>query len=491
MTQDGASAGVSNTPSPNASDQGERRATARLLSARVDAITVAFRVLIPDDRFSALVQAKGDAALVPGGKLAFAVGGHDAAQQTPIYLVPDSVEMAVDRRTPSNGYAIRLVNADATLLVKTGQEYDETGEPAGPSWNVEVSLRATYLATHTWAEAVLFARRLAQLVAGPREPVYAERVRRVDLAADAELETPFDTSSRGQFVGRPRGCDDYAPTLDAENDNAKAGAHATRTHWKKTRDSACTGFSFSMGGALSARLYDKDAELERYEPGHEKRAIEHARWARAGWEASAADSVWRLEFQFRREALAEFIWRDRRGKARQGIHTLDDVTETRDALWSYCTRSWLRLVERDQATRRFRSRVDDRWTCYQSATFGAAADMAVKRERRKRGGVALAGVVGAMHSNLASTGTIKRISMDQEGGETWVDAARKAIEVDLAELRKRLLDTVATEEDGWKYVQARLAKAAQYGAEGDGDTLGEHGDDEAEDEAEEVKATGT
>lgn len=479
MTQNQRPAGVSNTPCANATLTDQGGAGARLLSARVDAITVAFRVAIPDGQMTALARAREDAALVPGGKLAFALTPRDASR--PVYLVESAEDFAVDRRAPSNGYAVRLVNDDATVLVANGQEYDAQGMPAGPGWNVEVTLRAKYLATHTWAACVAFARRLVALVAGEREYVYAERVRRLDLAADATTDEPFSVDDRPLFVGRPRDVDDYAPTV--ENDNGRTDAHATKTHWRKSASQRLTGFSFASGGPLMARLYDKQAELDRYQDTDEKPAIERAIWARAGLDDVETGEVWRLEFQLRRPALEEFRWRDGRGKERVGINTLDDVTHNRDALWTYATGSWLRMVKRDGRTRRFRSEIDPRWTAFQSAKFGARDNMAaIKRERKKRGGVALAGVTGAILSNLASEGRVRRISPDAEGADTWAGAARLAIEADLAEIKRQMLANIATEEDGWRYVQAREAKLAAFGS-GD-DTVSSHGEAKGDDEEE-------
>jgi hypothetical protein len=87
-----------------------------------------------------------------------------------------------------------------------------------------------------------------------------------------------------------------------------------------------TGWTVGLGGVIACRLYNK--LLEIFE------SLRHdliPLWLAAGWEAG--DSVWRIEFQFRREALAQ-----------HGLIRLDDVLANFNGLWSYASTEWLRLT---------------------------------------------------------------------------------------------------------------------------------------------------
>ena len=92
-----------------------------------------------------------------------------------------------------------------------------------------------------------------------------------------------------------------------------------------------TGFSIGGGGALSARLYNKTLEIE-----HSGKTFFFDVWRRYGWKPG--ETVWRLEFQFRRAVLKEL-----------GVFAFTDLLEKLGGLWGYATRAWLRLA--DPATR--------------------------------------------------------------------------------------------------------------------------------------------
>lgn len=470
------SGGVSNTPLPNATDELLGQAEARLLSARVDALTVAFRVVVSPETLNVYESHRQRARDLPGQRVAFCL---DRRRSTQAPIWSSEVErwtFAVDHRRPSNGYAVRLVNSSATVLVMSGDEHDDEGRSVGPKWCVEVSLRAAFLATHTLAEATWFARELARRAACAGDDgdgwIYAERLRRVDLAADADPGEAFQADDRGSFVGRPRKVTDYLPEQD------DLASSATRTHWTKGVDARVTGFSFAMGSPLSARLYDKCAELDRYEEGNEKRAIEHASWARAGW---CGSSVWRLEFQFRREALEQAVWLDGI-KPRRGVHTLDDLAKTLDGLWQYSTHHWLRCVERDSATRRHRATTQQRWKAYQMAKFTDKNTIRLKRERLKRGGVELAQSRGCVLSTLASSGGLPRVA---EGGDaaSILDEARRACVADAMAFAEELSASIKNDADAAAYLEQRRALEARFSLPELPDTLEEHARTKPEEEA--------
>ena len=450
---DNAAGGVSNTPPQNATGVDQGGAVARLWAARVDALTVAFRVVTTDERLSELEAARQLAKESPGGQVAFCVGVGRCSH--PLWLSLDRWTFAVDKRAPSNGYAVRLSNADATVLVMGRHLEDQHGAPVGPDWNVEVTLRASYLATHTMGEAVELARELARRASGGDGWLYSERVRRVDLAADADPGLrSFSVDDRGAFVGRPKRATDYVPGEDATQTWTVGGVES-RTHWAKTRDTQITGFSFAMGAPLSARLYDKLEELKRYPAEHEKHHVERAQWTASGW---SGEPVWRLEFQFRREALEGVIWHDGE-RSRTGVHTLDDLLHTLDALWRYATTSWLRCVERDSATRAHRATLDARWLAYQAAKFGGKPIM-VKRTKLKKGGADAAQTRGCILSTLASEGRLPTLA--PHDAASVQDDARRAVEADLLALRETLLERLQTDDEARAYLAQRDALEARF-----------------------------
>jgi hypothetical protein len=87
-----------------------------------------------------------------------------------------------------------------------------------------------------------------------------------------------------------------------------------------------TGWTVGLGGIVACRLYNK--LLEIFESGREDLL---PLWAAAGWTSN--QSIWRVEFQFRREALAQ-----------HNLIRLDSVLENLNGLWSYASTEWLRLT---------------------------------------------------------------------------------------------------------------------------------------------------
>lgn len=422
----------------------------RLLAARVDGLTVAYRVELDRKVYDLLELTRDHAALCSGKICGFEVWG---------------LPFAVSGQPARHG-GIRLLNADATIVVVDAQQRDEHGNVAGPAWTVEVTLRATYLATHTQAEIAAYARALAAFWADGPKAVLAERVRRVDLAADVELSEGFSTDDRAGFVMRSKNVTDYAPELPIGLEEHDAEAVAIRAHWKPgSGETRLTGFTFSPGCDLMARLYDKRQELKNCGPSDEKVSIENALWARGGY---AGGEVWRLEFQVKRPVLEQVKFRDERGRTRHGINTLDDLWPNLDAIWAYASRAWLRLTDPDSATRRERARLDERWLTYQAARFGSGEIRIVKRERAKRGGPEAAQALGTVQSFLASLGkdadVYDRTKIDPETGRF----AFKDPEVLLKENLERFAELC--QGLGARYVESCVANHARY-ASADDDAL--------------------
>jgi hypothetical protein len=87
-----------------------------------------------------------------------------------------------------------------------------------------------------------------------------------------------------------------------------------------------TGISFGAGNEVSARLYDKTRELQKSGKDYMRPL-----WAAEGWDG--ASSVWRMEFQIRREGLPL----DMSGPAALALPLCSP-------LWRYLCDDWLRLA---------------------------------------------------------------------------------------------------------------------------------------------------
>jgi hypothetical protein len=93
-----------------------------------------------------------------------------------------------------------------------------------------------------------------------------------------------------------------------------------------SRQRAFTGWSIGLGGDIGARLYDKTLELKKSRKDYLKPL-----WSAKGWEPD--QSVWRLEYQLRREVLKEL-----------GVASLPSLLNQLAGIWHYATGSWLRLT---------------------------------------------------------------------------------------------------------------------------------------------------
>jgi hypothetical protein len=114
-----------------------------------------------------------------------------------------------------------------------------------------------------------------------------------------------------------------------------------------------TGFSFGLGGGLSARLYDKTKEIEK-----SNKTWLYPLLQEGGWFGELP--VWRLEFQFRRQVLKDF-----------GIDNTKDLIESQTKLWRYAASKWLRLVQRSENDQqKSRWPLHPLWQTLQGVSFG-------------------------------------------------------------------------------------------------------------------------
>lgn len=128
-----------------------------------------------------------------------------------------------------------------------------------------------------------------------------------------------------------------------------------------------TGWSIGLGGVLSARLYDKTLELRQSHKDYLKPL-----WQAAGWQEG--QSVWRLEFQFKREVLNEL-----------GVTSIPLLLSSLPGLWGYAVGSWLRLTvpNPDDATQT-RWPNHPLWDRLAGVSWGSADGVPLGRLRKTR-----------------------------------------------------------------------------------------------------------
>lgn len=125
-------------------------------------------------------------------------------------------------------------------------------------------------------------------------------VSRTDLCVDFVSTYPIDQIINDQWVTKARKFAQY------------------------TDDRRFSGFAIAAGGVLSARLYNKTIEMKK-----NPRPYLEAMWREQGWDGIS--DVWRLEFQFQRQALRDL-----------GVKSFPDLMASLAGLWQYVTNDWLR-----------------------------------------------------------------------------------------------------------------------------------------------------
>lgn len=145
-----------------------------------------------------------------------------------------------------------------------------------------------------------------------------------------------------------------------------------------------TGFTFGRD-AMVARLYDKSLEI-----AHSGKGWMHELW---GDRNDPSAHVWRLEFQLRREVLAEC-----------SLTTPEDVIAKRHNLWAYAMH-WLSLREPTASVTRTRWPVADVWAQLTRSHSDAAYSPLVRKRIRERDQfVLIRGLTGYASSLAAAAG---------------------------------------------------------------------------------------
>lgn len=392
-------------------------------------------------------ELEGEAApRIVGARVDALVVAWQARPRLPLCQALEALERAhgpVDHPLAVGGYALAWRKRGQLWVGRNADLALRIDPSASMGWCLAAEARAVLLAT---AGPEVALARMRELLAGasggswlegapPRQIHDGERLRRLDLAADAEGVT-FSDTDRNHWVGR------FRKAVRYHRGRPEARAYGRR------RDGAWqpTGMAVGFGSPLSIRLYDKTEELSALHAETEKQATEEAGWRARGWQGG---QVWRLEAQLRGDVLDELQLRDP-----------DKALAKVDAVWRYLVgapgerEAWLRLVDPTRTTRTRRAPVDVRWMTFQSAVFRARANAPCVRIRKPRGGAEPMTALGTVLSTLGARGLL-------ELGMPLETTAKASLEQDLQRFCRVVLDEVA-KGDEWAYHAKRQAVAARF-----------------------------
>ena len=168
-------------------------------------------------------------------------------------------------------------------------------------------------------------------------------VSRVDLCVDFVTDTPLENITIDQWVRRSKKINQYY-----EGD-------------------IFTGWSIGQAGVISARLYNKTVEIRK-----SKKDYMEEIWLSHGWQPD--QTVWRLEFQLRREPVKEL-----------GINHLGSLLLQQASAWKYLTTEWLRLtnpIETDNTKSRWPTH--PLWEHLSNYAWDITGSYDIKRVKKER-----------------------------------------------------------------------------------------------------------
>ncbi|WP_269532835.1 hypothetical protein [Chitinimonas sp. BJYL2] len=124
---------------------------------------------------------------------------------------------------------------------------------------------------------------------------------------------------------------DFVSSVDMESWGRQAWVTRANSVNAYSVAGAFSGWSIGVGGSMGCRLYNKSLE-------HAQNGKDYLLplWAEAG--RKEGETVWRLEFEFKRESLTL-----------KGLSKLEQVLANLNGLWSYATTEWLKLTEPNPA----------------------------------------------------------------------------------------------------------------------------------------------
>lgn len=162
-----------------------------------------------------------------------------------------------------------------------------------------VQLKSDWLAS----KGVIYCKEELETIIGHLGFIEAsENVSRCDLFVDFVCETDIETIQLAQWITRAKRFSKY--------------------HMGKV----FTGYTFGLGGDISARLYNKTEEIKESGKFHLKDL-----WKQQGWEEG--QTVYRLEFELKNRVLQE-----------HEASTVDALLSRSGGVWRYCLLNWLKLT---------------------------------------------------------------------------------------------------------------------------------------------------
>ncbi len=229
----------------------------------------------------------------------------------------------------ASGYEWVLRNDDVRVCIAR----DARGGSVMPE--VYVTFSSQYL----WTEGAEGAVRRFKQWLGSWALIRDTKVSRCDLCIDIAMPFPV-IDLKNEVVSRVRGKVEYSEPLKTE-------------HYVSGRRD--TGYKLGSG-SLSARIYDKTAEIK----------VSQKEWFRDYWLKEDWDgetTVIRCEFQARRDFLKDME-----------VNTFEDLIERLADIWRYCTHDWLRICHVGSATNQARWKCKEFWQIIQNSfiLFGQA-----------------------------------------------------------------------------------------------------------------------
>ena len=246
---------------------------------------------------------------------------------------------------PRYAYVLKNEDLDIWISSHNGMPYP----------NVYVYFRSLFLSSSSAEAAVDFVRTLLEENLGL---ITSEKVSRVDMCAD--------------FSG-------VSLTLE---DMTKFVTSAGRRDIHVVKKDQVSGFSFG-NGSIVARVYDKTLEIKKH-----KKDYMYELWDGV----EKGETVWRVEFQLRREMLNEC-----------SVESFDDFQDKSGSIWKYLTEDWLSQREPDNAntTRRSNTAFWEKVQCVSS--FKGKVSGKVRETRRK---ASIAHLIKMIKGCITSIGAI-------------------------------------------------------------------------------------
>ncbi|MBL1142611.1 MAG: replication initiation factor [Proteobacteria bacterium] len=119
---------------------------------------------------------------------------------------------------------------------------------------------------------------------------------------------------------------DFVAEIDLEQIQLAQWVTRSKRHGTFHVDKVFTGYTFGLGGDISARLYDKTEEIKK-----SGKIYLYDLWRDKGWKDG--QRVYRLEFELKNRVLTE-----------HDAKTIDKLLYRAGGLWRYCLLNWLKLT---------------------------------------------------------------------------------------------------------------------------------------------------